>query len=160
MQTGKQFSVPAGVRSDWRVGIVFAPYYKEETDALVKGAKDMLLAAGLPDANIILSVAPGSFEVPLLGRALAESGKVDAMIGFGIIVEGDTHHARLLAESVTTAMMEIQMDYVMPFAYEVLYVNTLEQARARSVGENNKGKEAAFAVLQSLVELEKIRKED
>jgi 6,7-dimethyl-8-ribityllumazine synthase len=157
MQTGKQFEIPPGTRSDWRVGIVYAPYYKEETDALVKGAKDMLLQAGLSEANIILSVAPGSFEVPLLGRALADSGKVDAMIGFGIIVQGDTHHARLLAEEVTRAMMEIQMDYVMPFAYEVLYVNDLEQARARSTGESNKGREAAFAVLQSLVELEKIR---
>jgi 6,7-dimethyl-8-ribityllumazine synthase len=157
MQTGKTFDVPAGVRSDWRVGIVYAPYYKEETEALVKGAKEMLAAAGIPERNIILSVAPGSFEVPLLGRALAESGKVDALIGFGIIVQGDTHHARLLAESVTHAMMEIQMDYIMPFAYEVLYVNDLEQARARSTGDGNKGREAAYAVLQSLAELEKIR---
>ena len=82
------------------------------------------------------------------------------MIGFGIIVEGDTHHARLLAESVTTAMMEIQMDYILPFAYEVLYVKDLEQAKARAFGEHNKGKEAAFAVLQSLVELQKIRAQE
>ncbi len=157
MQTGQQFPIPTGVRSDWRIGIVYAPYYKEETEALVKGAKEMLLQARIAEENIPLAVAPGSFEVPLLGRALAESGKVDAMIGFGIIVQGDTHHARLLAEEVTRAMMDIQMDFTMPFAYEVLYVNDLEQARARSIGENNKGKEAAFAVLQSLVELEKIR---
>ena len=117
----------------------------------------MLKLAGLPEENIPLTVAPGSFEVPLLGRALAASGKVDAMIGFGIIVQGETHHARLLAENVTRAMMDIQMEFTMPFAYEVLYVNSLDQARARSLGENNKGREAAFAVLQSLVELKKIK---
>ena len=157
MQTAQQFSIPTSTRTDWRIGIVYAPYYKEETESLVNGAKEYLLSAGLAEENIILSVAPGSFEVPLLGRALAESGKVDALIGFGIIVQGDTHHARLLAEEVTRAMMDIQMDFLMPFAYEVLYVNSLDQARARSVGEQNKGREAAFAVLQSLVELEKIK---
>ena len=61
MQTGKQFEVPKGVRSDWRVGIVYAPYYKEETESLVQGAKEMLLSAGLPEDNIIMSIAPGSF---------------------------------------------------------------------------------------------------
>ena len=156
MQTSKQFAAPAGVNPEWKVGIVYAPYYKEETESLVKGAKDMLIAAGLSADNIILSEAPGSWEVPLLGRSLAQAGKVDALIGFGIIVQGDTKHADMLADGVTRGMMDVQIRYGIPFAFEVLYVNDIEQARARAFGENNKGKEAAAAVLQTLVAMHAI----
>lgn len=156
MQTGKQFVIPQGVSVDWKVGIVYAPYYKEETESLVKGAKDMLLAAGLKEENIILSVAPGSWEVPLLGRSLAQAGKVDALIGFGIIVQGDTKHAEMLADGVVQGMMDVQVRFGIPFAFEILYVNDIEQARARSLGEGNKGKEAAAAVLDTLVAMKQI----
>jgi 6,7-dimethyl-8-ribityllumazine synthase len=158
MQTSRQFTAPTGVKPEWKVGIVYAPYYKEETESLVKGAKDMLLAAGLKEENILLSVAPGSWEVPLIGRALAQAGKVDALIGFGIIVQGDTKHAEMLADGVVQGMMEVQIRYGVPFAFEVLYVNTIEQARERALGEDNKGKEAAAAVLQTLVEIDAIFK--
>jgi 6,7-dimethyl-8-ribityllumazine synthase len=97
--------------------------------------------------------APGSFEVPLIGKALAESGKVDALIGLGIIVEGQTHHARLLADNASRALMDVQMEFTMPFGFEILYVNDLNQVDARL----DKGVEAALAVLFSLIELEKIK---
>jgi 6,7-dimethyl-8-ribityllumazine synthase len=141
----------------WRVGIVYAPYYKEETEAMVNGAKDALLAAGLPPEHVTLHKAPGSWEIPVIGRALAEHKKVDALMGFGIIVQGETQHAQMLASGVTQGMMDVQMRFGLPFAIEVLYVQNLEQARARALGEHNKGKEAAYAVLQSLAELQRIR---
>jgi 6,7-dimethyl-8-ribityllumazine synthase len=150
MQNGKQFSAPAGIKPEWRVGIVYAPYYKEETESLVKGAQEMLAEAGLAKEKITLHEAPGSWEVPLIGRALAQAGKVDALIGFGIIVQGDTKHADMLADGVVQGMMDVQIRYGVPFAFEVLYVNNLEQARARAFGESNKGKEAAAAVLKTL----------
>ena len=101
---------------------------------------------------------PGSFEIPLIGAALAEQGAVDALIGFGIIVEGETHHARLLADAATEGIMDTQLTYHIPFAFEVLYVKSLEDARARTTGNSNKGIEAAVAVLHSLALLKKIRK--
>jgi 6,7-dimethyl-8-ribityllumazine synthase len=153
MQTDKAFSVPTNVRPEWKVGIVYAPYYKEETEALVKGAQESLLAAGILPENVTLHEAPGSWEVPLIGRALVQAGKVDALIGFGIIVQGDTKHAEMLADGVVQGIMDVQIRYGIPFAIEVLYVNTIAQARERSLGENNKGKEAAAAVLKSLITL-------
>jgi len=155
MKTTKTFSAPSGIDPKWRVGIVYAPYYKEETESMVNAAKDMLLASGLPAENILLHEAPGSWEVPLIGRALVQAGKVDALIGFGIIVQGDTKHAEMLADGVVQGMMDVQIRFGLPFAFEVLYVNYIEQARARAFGEHNKGKEAAAAVLQTLVTLQK-----
>ncbi len=141
---------------DWRIGIVASSFYKEEIDGLVEGAIKTLTSAGIPDEHIMIHRVPGSFEIPLIGAALAQSGQVDGLIGLGIIVEGQTQHARLLAENVTAAMMDVQMKYILPFAFEVLYVNDLKDARTRSIGENNKGVEAAYAVLQSLQVLKAI----
>lgn len=150
-------SFPAHVDPRWRVGIVASSYYKEEIDGLIEGAKQTLMDAGIDAQNISVHQAPGSFEIPLIGAALAEAEKVDALMGFGIIVEGATHHARLLAEATTYGIMETQMTYHIPFAFEVLYVNKLEDAQERAVGPSNKGIEAAVAVLHSLAALKAIK---
>lgn len=148
--------LPTGIDKQWRIAIVHSSFYREEIDALVKGAVDVLMEAGIPATNISLHPAPGSFEIPLLGAALAEAKQVDALIGIGIIIEGETHHARLLAEQVARGIMDVQLQYRLPFAFEVLYVSSLDQARERSTGETNKGREAARAVLHSLAQLRRI----
>lgn len=147
-----QTGIPKVVDPNWKIAIIHATYYKEEIAALVESASSALKDAGIPEENITLYQAPGSFEIPLFGSALAESKKCDALIGLGIIVQGETKHADLLAQSVVYGMMEIQIRYHIPFAFEVLYVDSLAQARTR--GE--KGKEAAHAVLQSLAEIKAI----
>jgi 6,7-dimethyl-8-ribityllumazine synthase len=149
--------LPEFVDPTWRIGIVASLYHGDIIDRLVEGARSVLQDAGICAEGVALYRAPGSFEVPLLGAALAEAGKVDALMGFGIIVEGETHHARLLAESVTYAMMDVQVRYRLPFAFEILYVDALTQAEERAEGTMNKGREAALAVLQSLAELRRIR---
>jgi 6,7-dimethyl-8-ribityllumazine synthase len=149
--------LPEHVDPTWRIGIVASTYHGEIIDGLVEGARAVLREAGIPEANIRLHRAPGSFEVPLIGAALAEAGQVSALMGFGIILEGQTHHARLLAESVTGGMMDVQIRYRLPFAFEILYVDDLAQAEERAEGVANKGREAAFAVLHTLAELQKIR---
>ena len=133
-------------------------FYKKEIDALIAGAKKVFLDAGIPKGNVTVYEVPGSFEIPLIGAELAEQEAVDALIGFGIIVEGETHHARLLADAATEGIMDTQLTYHIPFAFEVLYVKSLEDARARTTGNSNKGIEAAVAVLHSLAVLNKIRK--
>lgn len=141
----------------WKVGIVASFYYKEQMDRLVEGAQQVFREVGLPDENVTVYAAPGSFEVPLIGAELAHSGKVDGLIGLGIILEGETHHARLLAESTTRGIADIQVQYRLPFAFEILYVNDLAQVEPRTRDPHNKGKEAAYAVLQSLSVLRAIR---
>lgn len=151
-------SLPENADPAWRIDIVASYYYKEEMEGLVAGAKEVLAEAGIADANVTVWKAPGSFEVPLIGEALARSGKIDALIGFGIIVEGKTHHARMLADETSRAIMEIQIRHCLPFALEILYVHDIAQAQERSApGPMNKGREGAYAVLHSLAELQKIR---
>ena len=143
----------ASIDPRWKIGIVASSFYKEEMDTLTAGAVAALTDAGIKPGNITVYPAAGSFEVPLIGAALAKVKKADALIGLGIIVEGETHHAKLLAEASAAGIMDVQMEYGIPFAFEILYVDTLKLAQARL----DKGGEAAYAVLHSLSELKQIR---
>lgn len=136
----------------WRIGIVASMFYQDEMKKLIEGARGTFLEAGIPANNISVYETPGSFEVPLIGSMLAAKKKVDALIGLGIIIEGETHHANLLAENATRGIMDTQLKYGIPFAFEILYVDSLKLAHARL----NKGTEAANAVLQSLSILKNI----
>lgn len=156
LQLPRRPSLPKNINPGWRIGLVCSSYYKEEIEKLVDGARQILEQAGIPPSHISLHWVPGSFEIPLIGAALAKADAVDALIGLGIIVEGQTEHARLLAEHVARGIMDTQLRFVIPFAFEVLYVKDLKQARERSQGEANKGAEAALAVLHSLAELSRI----
>ena len=151
----KQFSqrdLPPGINRAWRIGIVHSSFYKEEVAALVEGAVQVLKDAGISAAHIKTYAVPGSFEIPLIGAALAGEREADALIGLGIIVQGETHHARLIAEQAARGIMDVQVQYGVPFAFEILFVDTIALARERL----DRGEEAALAVLHSLAELKKI----
>ena len=148
-----QEKIEMSLGPEWRIGIVYSSYYPEEVKELIDGAKKTLKAMGIEAGNISLHPAPGAFEVPLIGAALAKEKRVDALIGLGIIVEGETHHAGLIASEVSRGIMDVQIKYDTPFAFEILYVDSLDQAKERL----DKGKEAAFASLHSLAQLKVIQ---
>ncbi len=145
------------VDPNWKIGIIKSSFYKEEINHLADAAKKTLISSGINPSSISFHEAAGSFEVPLIGAALAEEKSCDALIGFGIIVEGETHHGELLAEQASRGMMDVQTKYRIPFSFEILYVKNLDQARERSRGPNSKGIEAANAVLHSLAQLSSIQ---
>lgn len=149
--------MPLDINPRWTIGIVASSFYEEEVDVLVEGAKKVLSEAGIAPENVSVHEAAGSFEIPLIGRALAEARQVDALIGLGIIVQGETHHAQLLAEQTARGIMDVQLRFGIPFAFEVLFVKDLRLAVERATGGQNKGKEAARAVLHSLAKLQSIR---
>ena len=104
--------------------------------------------------------ADGEMEVQHLSNlskdeAIELGSIIGALIGLGIIIEGETHHARLLAEQAARGIMDVQLQYGIPFAFEILYVDSLSLARERL----DKGREAAYAVPHSLEELKRIRRE-
>ena len=146
-------ALPTSINPDWRIGIVHSAFYAEEMATLTKGAVDTLAQAGIHPSAISVHAAAGSFEVPLIGAALAKTAQVDALIGLGLIIEGETHHARLLAEAATRGIMDIQLAYQIPFAFEILYADSIDMIHARL----HKGEEAARSVLHSLAKLQALR---
>ena len=122
---------------------------------MVEAAKTTLIKEEISEANITLHPVLGSFEIPLIGAVLAEAGQVDALIGLGVVLQGETPHAQYIVGEVARAIMDIQLKYKTPFAFEILHVDSLEQAKARVTGEGSAGEEAAQAVLHSLAELKR-----
>ncbi len=150
-------ALPPRINPNWKIGIVASQYHDAMIQPMIEAARATLLYAGIKEKNIVIHRAAGSFEIPLIGSALAATGTYDALMALGIIIEGETHHAELLATQTAHGIMEVQLDFLIPFAFEVLYVKNLAQARARIRGKNNKGTEAALAVLHSLSTLRALR---
>lgn len=145
--------LPARISSGWRIGIVHSQYYPEIVAKLIEGAQKVFHDAGIAPGNVRAFAAPGSFEIPLIGAALIEAKEVDALIALGVIIEGETHHASLIAGEAARAIMDLQVRHRIPFAFEILYVKNIEQARERA----DRGGEAARAVLHALAQIEPFR---
>jgi 6,7-dimethyl-8-ribityllumazine synthase len=135
-----------------RIGIVYSSFYPEVIRKMREGALEELLKSGIRQSNITLHECPGSFEIPLIGRNLAEAKSVDGLIALGVIVQGETHHAALIAAEAARGVMDVQLRYGIPFAMEILFVDDLALARDRT----DKGKDAARTVLKLLGGVPKI----
>ncbi len=116
---------------------------------MVQSCTKKLTELGVEESNITLHDVAGSFEIPLIGSALLKKGEVDALIALGIIVEGATNHALLVAVETARGIMDLQLQYQKPFVFEVLYVNEREQAKERL----HKGADAAECAMNSLAKL-------
>lgn len=151
----EHIDLPSGIDPHWRIAVIHAAYHGDVVRGMLKGAEEVLREAGIRAVSV--HEAHGSFELPLIGAALLEEGKVDALIALGVIVEGETHHASLIAEATARGIMDLQIRHGVPFAFEVLYVDDIALAEERAGGKaGNRGAEAARAVLHSLAQLKSI----
>ena len=122
--------------------IVAALYNREYVDALVQAAVNELKGA----EQVQVVRVPGSFEIPAVAARLAASTSpgFDAIICFGVILQGKTSHAQNIADAVSNALAMLQVQTQMPIVHGVLHFENEEQARERCFGtEHNRGIEAA-----------------
>lgn len=143
------------VNPDWKIVIIRSVWYPELTSALVTTAKETLLKLGISEGNIAVIDAPGSFEIPLLAKSVLDDA--DGVIAFGVIVQGITHHAKIVAEESARGCMDVQLEAGKPIVYEVLFVDSVDDARARSIGPDSKGPIAAETLLTQLARLAELR---
>jgi 6,7-dimethyl-8-ribityllumazine synthase len=132
-----------------RFGIACAIFNGGVTLRLLDGALEALAEAGTDSRDITVAWAPGAFEVPLVARAFAHGGKVDAVLCFGAVIRGDTGHYDVVAGQCASGIQQVQLATGVPVVFGVLTTNTLEQALERSEpDETNKGREAALAGIE------------
>lgn len=128
-----------------RFGIAGALFNGGITLRLLNGALDVLGEAGTDRRDITVAWAPGAFELPLVARAFANAGKVDAVLCFGAVIRGDTGHYDFVAGECASGIQRVQLDTGVPVVFGVLTTDTLDQALERSEpDETNKGREAAL----------------
>jgi 6,7-dimethyl-8-ribityllumazine synthase len=119
------------------------------TARLVEGALDALARLGADEKAVELFKVPGSFEIPLLARKLAASGKYDAVVCLGTIIRGETPHFEYIAAEVTKGIAQAAMETGTPVVYGIITADTLEQAIDRAgVKAGNKGFEAAMSAVE------------
>jgi 6,7-dimethyl-8-ribityllumazine synthase len=123
--------------------IVASQYNSEFVNGLVDHARRELEAIS-PTFNIVTHEVPGAFEIPLIAQEVASRGGVDAIIALGVIIEGETQHANLVAKAVTYALQQVSLAQRIPVIHEVLLLKDEAQARTRCLEEEiNRGTEAA-----------------
>lgn len=134
-----------------KIAIVRTDYHKELNDNLEKYARETLVANDVLEEQIQTFSVPGAWEIPLMVQKVAASKKFDAIIAFGVIIKGDTHHFDMIAQEVGRALMDLSLDFNIPVALEILAVYKKEDAEKRAGdNDNNKGIEGATAVLNML----------
>lgn len=102
-----------------------------------------------PSANVTLHLVPGAFEIPIVAREIAIKKSADAIVALGVILEGETDHARHLGEVVTDALQRVALDHGVPVIHTVLSLKNETQARERCLEETiNRGTQAARAAFE------------
>lgn len=132
----------------FRFGIVVATFNKLVTDSLLSSCLDGLTQQGVKDADIEVVRVPGAFEIPLVARTLAKTGRLDAVICLGAVIRGDTPHFDFISAEASRGIGQAALDSGVPVIFGVLTTDTETQAIERAdPGTFNRGGEAAKSAI-------------
>ena len=132
-----------------KFAVVVSRFNELITNRLLEGARDALLRHGVDEKDIDIAWTPGCFEIPLIAKRLAQSGKYNSVICLGAVIRGDTPHFDFIAAEVTKGIAQAGMDTGTPVIYGVITTDTLEQAIERAgVKAGNKGADAAMSAIE------------
>ena len=130
-----------------RIGVVVARFNELITSRLLEGARAGLKRHGVADVTVVH--VPGSFEVPVAAKALAESGGYDAVICLGAVIRGETDHYEHIAGQAARGIVDVSLSTGVPVSFGVLTTDTVEQAMERSGGsKGNAGQNAALVAIE------------
>jgi 6,7-dimethyl-8-ribityllumazine synthase len=132
-----------------RFAIVVSRFNSLVTQRLLDGALDALRRHGADENAITVVYVPGSFEIPLAAKRLAQSGAFDAVICLGCILRGDTPHFEYVASEAAKGIAQVALETSVPTIFGVVTADTLEQALERAGAKaGNRGFEAAMTAME------------
>jgi 6,7-dimethyl-8-ribityllumazine synthase len=132
-----------------RVGVVASQFNDFITDRLLAGALEALQQTGAGEEQIQIVRVPGSFELPIVAKKLAASGRFDSIICIGCVLRGETSHYDVVVSETARGIQLAQLDTGVPLIFCVLTCDTLEQAIDRAgLKSGNKGYEAGLAAVE------------
>ncbi|MBW2094647.1 MAG: 6,7-dimethyl-8-ribityllumazine synthase [Deltaproteobacteria bacterium] len=132
-----------------RFAIIVSRFNDFISSRLVEGAMDALIRHGADEKEVTLLKVPGAFEIPLVAKKLAQSGKYDAVVCLGAVIRGATPHFEYVAAEVSKGIASVALESNIPVTFGVLTTDNLEQAIERAGSKaGNKGYEAAVAAME------------
>jgi 6,7-dimethyl-8-ribityllumazine synthase len=142
---------------DMKVGIVVARFNEFITSKLLGGALDALHRHEAKDEDIDVAWVPGAFEIPVVAKKMAESGKYDAVIALGAVIRGSTTHYDYVCNEDSKGVAQVGMQTGVPTIFGVVTTENIEQAVERAgTKAGNKGTDAAMAAMEMANLLKKI----
>ncbi len=132
-----------------RIAVVASRFNQDVTERLLQGALDTLLAHGVSDEDVTVVWVPGSFEVPIVARKLATSGRHQAVVCLGAVVKKETAHFEYVAGEAARGIAAVGRETGVPTIFGILTTYNSQQALARSGGvQGNRGADAAEAAIR------------
>jgi len=145
MKTFEGKMVAKGVR----IGIVVARFNEFITSKLLGGAMDGLIRHDIDEDNIDVAWVPGAFEIPLIAKKMAKSGKYDAVIALGAVIRGSTSHYDYVCNEVSKGVAAASLDSGVPVMFGVVTTENIEQAIERAgTKAGNKGYDCALGAIE------------
>lgn len=132
-----------------RVGIVAARFNEFITSKLLGGAIDAFIRHGGDESKIDVAWVPGAFEVPLVAKKMATTGKYDAVICLGAVIRGATPHFDMVANEATKGIANVGLQAGIPVIFGILTTDSIEQAVERAgTKAGNKGFDAMTTAIE------------
>ena len=132
-----------------KVAIVASRFNEFIVSKLIEGARDGLLRHDVAEENISLAWVPGAFEIPVVAKKLAESGKYDAVICVGAVIRGATTHYDYVCAEVSKGIATVSMQTGVPVMFGILTTDTIQQAMERAgTKAGNKGYDCALGAIE------------
>jgi 6,7-dimethyl-8-ribityllumazine synthase len=132
-----------------KFGIICSRFNEFFVSKLLDGAKDCIVRHGGSIEDIEVAWVPGSYEIPLVAQRMAASGRYNAVIGLGVVIQGSTAHAGHINAEVSKGLATTGLKYDLPVIYGVVTTENIEQAIERSgTKAGNRGASAAASAIE------------
>ncbi len=134
-----------------KVGIVAARFNEFIVSKLISGAEDALVRHGVSEEDIDLAWVPGAFEIPIIAKKMAESGKYDAVLCLGAVIRGATSHYDLVCAETSKGIAQVGLKTGVPTLFGIVTADTIEQAIERAgTKAGNKGYDVACSAIEMI----------
>ena len=134
-----------------KVGLVAARFNEIIVNKLLGGAVDGLVRHGVEEENITAAWVPGAFEIPLIAKKMAKSGKYDAVICLGAVIRGATSHYDYVCNEVSKGIASVSLESEIPVMFGVVTTENIEQAIERAgTKAGNKGYDCALGAIEMI----------
>ena len=139
------------VAEDIKIGIVASRFNEFIVSKLIAGANDGLVRHGVKEDDITLAWVPGAFEIPVVAKKMAESGKYDAIICLGTVIRGATSHYDYVCNEVSKGIAQASMATGVPVMFGIVTTENIEQAIERAgTKAGNKGYDCALGAIEMI----------
>lgn len=134
-----------------KIGIIVSRFNEFIGSKLLSGAIDCLKRHDIEDDNITVAWVPGAFEIPLIAKKMAMTGKYDAVICLGAVIRGSTSHYDYVCAEVSKGIASVSLETGIPVMFGVLTTDTIEQAIERAgTKAGNKGYDCAASAIEMI----------